>query len=438
MVWAAVLGSVGPASAQPAERPIALDEAVAEALRRNVEFGIAELERIGAEAGADRASAFLWPELTVSSGVVRSIDPVFAFGTKLRQGVFGEADLAIDPLNDPDPISDWTAGVDVRWNAVAPTRWAERSAAGRRAEAAGWAAVRVREATLLGTRELYFEAVRAEARLEAAVATESAARATLERFVRREERGLLTEADRLQAEAEFASARAARIDAARVAADARQALGSFLGWSPDTVPVPTDSLDVPVSVPAASFDPAGRADVRALTASLDERRARRRAASLAYVPTLDAFGSLRAHANDLFGDDGDDWTVGLALRWTAFAGFGRDADLDRARVGERIARLRVEHATREAAREVDAADRSVDAARGRVEATSVALHAAGTAASLMRRRFEEGLATPDELLQAEARLAEKRSGAVDALAAWNAAVARAEFARSRSSPEETP
>lgn len=432
------LAAAGPLAAQEVERRLTLEEAVVEAIDRNAELSIAEAERTLAEAEADGAGAFVWPEIGASTGVVRSNDPVFAFGTKLRQGVFGEPDFAVDALNDPDPISDWTAGLDVRWGALAPTRWAERAAAERRADAAGWAAARTREATRLRTSQLYFGALRAGSRLEAAEANEEAARATLERFARREDRGLLTRADRLQAEAELEGARAARIDAARLAHDARQALGSFLGWSADTIPVPADSLEAPTERSSGAFDPGRRADLRALASALAASEAGRRAAALAYAPSVDAFGNVRAHGDDPFGADGDDWTLGVALRWRVFAGFARDAALDRARAAERIARVRYEQARREAVREVDAADRAVVAAREGVEAAAAARLAAEDATRLMRRRFEEGLATPDDLLQAEARLASTRSRAVDALARWHLAVARAEFVRSQTASEEIP
>ena len=50
----------------------------------------------------------------------------------------------------------------------------------------------------------------------------------------------------------------------------------------------------------------------------------------------------------------------------------------------------------------------------------------------MRRRFDEGLATATDLLQAEARATAMRQGAIDALANYHMAVARFDFVRSQS------
>lgn len=436
--WLALVAIPSLGVAQEVELQLSFDEALDVALNRNVDLRIVEAEAAAAAAGASSASAFLWPELAFTSGLVRSNDPVFAFGTKLRQGVFGEPDFAIQELNDPDPLTDWTAEIDVRWEILAPTRWAQRSAARERANAASWGTVRRREAVRLHTRTLYLDALTAEGRHEAARATERAARATLERFERRKARGLLTEADRLQAEAEFEMARSGSIDASRRKREARQALGAFLGWSVDTLPVPSETLSEPAEPIPSEFDPARRADILALRSAVRSARASSRGSMLAYAPAIEAFGNVKSHANDVFESDSDDWTIGVALRWTAFGGLRRKAELDRAHAAELIARLQFEHAAREAKREVDAANHAVDAAQAGYEASLAARVAVEDATRLLQRRFEEGLATPDELLQADARLATIRSRAVDALAAWNLAVANADFVRATVNSEEVP
>jgi outer membrane protein TolC len=311
-------------------------------------------------------------------------------------------------------------------------------AARRQAEAAGWRSVRARQSTELAARILYYDTVRTLALSEAATAAEAAAGATLDRFARRQERGLLTEADRLQAEAELAAARASRFDAWRRAREARQSLGVFMGWAPDILPLPTDTLEAPSEVKPMPFDPARRADLRALDSATEARRADARGADLAFLPAIDAFGQVAARGRDAFDPEDDDWTVGLSLRWTAFAGLSRLAERRRADEFLRIARLERDQARRAAGAEVDAADRAVEATAAAVEAALAGRRAAAAAADLLRRRFEEGLATPDELLQAEARRTAMQGRAIEALANYQVARARAEFVRSPSDVEDLP
>ncbi len=407
-----------------------------EALAGNPDLRVAEARREMAGSGGRKATASLWPRLDAGAGYRRSVDPVFAFGAKLRQERFTESDFDLGVLNTPDAVEDWSAFVSVRWSLLDPAIWAGRSAARSEAEAAAWSAVRTREATVLMTRLLYYRTLAAGAQVEAARSAVEAAEATLRLFRRRSQQGLLTDADRLQAEAELAAALAAAAEAERRELDARQDLGRHLGWSPDTLPEPAGSLPGPVPPSEQRFEPRERADVQARAAAAAAAGAAERQATLAYVPAVDLFGQFSTHSADPFSVDGDNWTIGLALRWNLFSGFGRSASREQAQWQREIARTEYERAIRDARSELAQAERAVRTARRQVEASRAAEEAAERGRDLMRRRFEEGLATAADLLQAEVRATAMRERAINALASYHMAVAQLEFVRSDANSEE--
>lgn len=419
-------GDYGPSSV-----PLTLRDAIAEATVENPAHRITGSRAEIARADARAAGSRLLPSIDAGVGATRSNDPVFAFGTRLRQERFTEADFALDALNRPDPLTDWTMDVGLRWNVLDPTTWAERSAARSRVDAANWQRSWSRERTIFRTKALYYRAVGTDSALRAAEVDESAARAAAELFRRREERGLLTRADVLQAEAELRAAEARRVAVERNRDRAREELALHLGWDIDRVPVPTDTLTAPPvprwesDVPARQISQ--RADVRSLGAAREASGANARRAGLSFLPRLEGFAGWSSHADEAFGTDGTDWTAGLALRWTVFAGFGRTADRQRATATREIARIRHEEALRSASAEVEQARRDVVASRSGLEATRAAAAAAEEARLLMRRRFEEGLATAAAFLQSEARAADARSRAVGALVDYNVALARLEL-----------
>lgn len=439
---AALLLPVAPAGAQEApaaasdtvlRRPLTLEETVAEAVEGNPDLEASRLRERMADAGVRGATSALLPRVQVTSGWQRTTDPVGVFGTKLRQGRFARADLAIDALNDPAAISDWTSAAEVQWSVVDPSRWAQRSAASSQAAAARWRAERSREGTEFRARALYYGAARAEAQLEAARAAEDAAESNLELFRRRRDEGLLTDADVLQAEAEVEAARARRIEARRNLREARERLGLFLGWSPDSVPVPADTMTAPETrAPDGEFRPEARADLQALEAMAEAARSEEDAAWRRYLPALDAFGRWALHDADTpLGADGDHWSVGVQLRWTLFAGLGREAARERADLAAQEARLQYTSAVREATAEVRQARRAVESARQRLQATRAARRAAERGRDLTRRRFEEGLAIASDVLRAESRVTAMRSRAIEALAGYHVARARLRFAESQ-------
>ncbi|KPK62216.1 MAG: hypothetical protein AMS21_07935, partial [Gemmatimonas sp. SG8_38_2] len=335
-------------------------------------------------------------------------------------------------LNNPSAINDWSTAFNLRWSLLDPTLWAGRSSASNRSEAASWAAVRTREATVLITRSLYYRAQSATAQLEAADASVEAAESTLDSFRKRAGRGLLTEADLLQAEAELAAARAQQAAVASSRLDALQDLGLHLGWSSDTLPEPTDTLAAPSALSEGSFDPEERADLRALAAAAEAADDAKKQSTMAYIPAVDLLAQYATYSSDPLAFDGTNWTVGVMLRWNLFSGFGRSADGQRAELEKRIATLEYEQALRDAKSELDQAERAVRSARLQVDATQTASAAADAGRRLMRRRFDEGLATATDLLQAESRATAMRQGEIAALANYHMAVARLDFVRSQS------
>ena len=427
--------SDGSARQEASYREIALDQAVEEALAGNSDLAIAEARREIAARHSTAAAAPLWPQVMLGAGYMRSVDPVFVFGTKLRQGTFSPEDLDIGELNNPDPIDDWSARIGLQWNLLDPTLWAGRASAKNKAEAAEWEAVRAREATVLMTRVLYYRALAAAAQQESAESAVAAAEAALDSFRKRRERGLLTEADLLQAKAELAAARAALSQAARARIDALQDLGRHLGWEAGTLPRLTDTLAVPSALQEGDFDPRKRADVKARASAADAAEAAKSRADYSWMPALDAFAEYATHSADPLAFNADNWTVGLALRWTLFSGFARTAEIQRANLERHVAKIEYDQAVRDARAELDQAERAVRAARATVQATRAASEAAESGRVLMRQRFDEGLATAADLLQAEARATAMRERAIWALASYHVAIARHEFVRSQVNTE---
>ena len=419
---------------RPVEKPVGLDEAVTEALARNGDLDAARARTTAERARAREAASFLYPILGLEAGGLRSDDPVTVFGTRLRQERFGQADFAVESLNRPDPITDWTAAAGVTWKILDPAAWSGREAAAQGARASELELERRREATVFRTRVLYLRAVAARARLDAADRGLEATRASRDAVRERADQGLLTEAEVLDAESRVAAARAGVADARRSVRESSSRLGAHLGWSSDTVPAPREELlgrppAVAVSPGArAGGDVTERADLRALERAGAAADARVSQAVRSRIPTLETFGRVSTHAPEIAGERTANWTVGVQLRWPAFTGFAREAGIDRARALRRAVEAEHGQRLREARAQVTEARGAVDAAAAAADAAEAALDAAAEARRLVRRRFEEGLTTADRLLRADARAAEMEARAIDARAAHHMAAARLDFA----------
>ena len=70
-----------------------------------------------AEAGLRRSKTPLLPQITFSENVTRGNDPVYVFGSELRQQMFQASDFALDQLNRPTPLNNFSTSFSGRWTA---------------------------------------------------------------------------------------------------------------------------------------------------------------------------------------------------------------------------------------------------------------------------------------------------------------------------------
>lgn len=419
------VGVAANASAQ--ERPVSLAEAVALARANSDDVAAARARAEAASHARGAAGAYRWPTVGLEFGAVRSDDPVAAFGGRLRQGRFTQADFDPAGLNHPDALTDWSGAVGAVWAPLDFSADAAYRAAEAEARAAGLGAAWAERAAAFRARVRYLEAVGARSRLTAASAARAAAEANARTTQARRGEGLLTDADVLQARAALEGARAVEIDARRGVADAGDRLALALGWADGVVPVPTDTV-LPADVGAAAGGSLhGRPDLGASRAAVDAADARVAQARRSRLPRVEGFARLATHAPDPFTGVERDWTLGFQLRVPVFTGFAiRSQERAAAAVREAAARdhdLRV----REAEAQVAEARRAVEAARQGVAAAEAAAAAAAEAARLTRRRFDEGLATTTDLLAVEAQAASLATQAVGARIGLSLAAARYAF-----------
>ena len=93
------------ALAAAAQEPLTLRQAINQALGQNPEAAIARAGNQDAKAAATMARTALLPQLGFTEDISRGNDPVYVFGSKLRQGQFTLADFAVNALNHPQPAS---------------------------------------------------------------------------------------------------------------------------------------------------------------------------------------------------------------------------------------------------------------------------------------------------------------------------------------------
>jgi len=357
-------------------------------------------------ARADAALRGILPTARLEAGWLRTTDPVAVFGIQLRQRTITAADFNPATLNDPAARSDLATGTVLEVPLLNPDAWLGRSAATRAGDAAEAAAHWTRERTRADVVRAYYGALLAT---EKTATLEAALRAAQD-HVRQAElmasNGLVTRSDALLASVKAGEIEADLAGARADAALARRGLAVLLGFPDDTTFVLPAALPVAERVRALATLPDGlageRADVQAARLGLSAAEADRARARSLLLPRINGFARYDWHAaGAVFGGD-PMWTVGVMGSWTPFAGGSDISERRQATARQETARAAAEASEAQAALERSRRDSDLAVALLRLDIADRAVSQAAEAHRIVSRKYDGGLASVVELLDASA------------------------------------
>lgn len=348
------------------------------------------------------------PSVRVEGGYLRTTDPIGAFGTRLKQREIAQADFDPARLNYPSAIGNYSAGLVAEQPLFNADSWLARRATDRAASASASSVEWTRRSTRVDVIRAYYGAILATERLATLDAASKAAQAHLRQAEALVRAGMATKSDALLASVKAGEIEAQLVEARSEAAIARRQLLLAMGARTDAEP------DLPTQLPSASAirelaapdtlerTPAMRADLDAARLGVEAARADAARARSLYLPRLNAFARYDWNSPQrVYGGDRS-WTVGILASWSPFEGGSQLAESQVA-----AARLDLARAARDAA--VDQAkldtERSLAALRAALTRLDIAERAVAQSAEAHRivsRKYEGGLATVVELLDAAA------------------------------------
>jgi multidrug efflux system outer membrane protein len=398
-----------------------LEAVVDEALRGNADLAIATARVDEARAIVREAESGLFPTLE-------------AQGTAARQQISSRS--AVAAPGAPREFSTYRGTLNLAYeiDLFGRIRAGARAA---RAELEGDEAAReaVRLAVAAEVAKSYFALRALDEQIDLTRRTIALREDALGLQKKRRDAGITSEFEFRQLEAEAASLRTQLppLERAREAEEA--ALSVLLGRSPREVfegrVARRDAAD---ERPAAPVVPSGmpselllrRADLVEAERRLAAAHARIDAARAAMFPSIAltaALGSESAALSNLFSSGAGIWSVGLALTQPIFAGGRLEARREIAEAQQRQLLAAYRRAIQGAFSETRAAISSQARARESYDAETARASALAETARLARLRYENGVASQLDVIDAERSLLAARSARIEALRAYRAAVA---------------
>ncbi len=388
--------------------PLTLQQAVNIALEKNPQRKAALADTKAASADVREARSFLLPHATFSETATRGNDPVYVFGSKLRQQRFTNSDLALNVLNTPAPFGNFATRFGGTWNLFDSFgSWRAVNRAERVKDAVGHQLERTDQEIIFHVVDSYYGALLAKKQLEVAEQSMKTAQAILDRSKNRFESGVVVESDLLSAQVRLAARKQELIRAQNNLAMARAQLGTSIGISTENEFDPADAL-TERNLPATTLE---EAEKKAVELRPDLKRVRsgeaaqQQSVSIAkssFGPRVNAFAGWEAdNPTFLAGGGGNNWLAGIEVQFDLFDGGAKRARLSRERaIQEKIAAAK-EMAADATRLEVRRAYYDLDSARQQVEVARATIAESEESLRINQNRYDSGLSTITDLLAAE-------------------------------------
>jgi outer membrane protein TolC len=403
----AITGMVLPFAVAQTATPLTLPQAVSMALEKNPLHKAALADTRISTAAVREARSPLMPKITFTESALRGNDPVFVFGSRLRQQDFTLADFALNRLNTPTPISNFSSRFSGQWSLFDGLQsWFGVSRAKYMKQAAEQQLDRTDQELVYQAVQAYYGVLLAQKQVQVAQDALKTAQAIEASSRARVESGMAVDSDLLSAQVVTAKRKQELIQMQDNLALARAELALALGMSADSVYQPQETLTDRsfTATPVAELESQAlekRPDLKRIES---ERSAQAKNVSMAkgaFAPRLNVFGSWETDSPTPGWNGGNNWIAGAELQFDLFDGDNKRAHLAREKaLQEKAAAMR--DAFRDNIRlEVRKAYYDFDAARQQVEVARGAIAQADEGLRINQNRYEGGLATVSDLLRVE-------------------------------------
>jgi outer membrane protein TolC len=388
-----------------AQQPLTLRQAINEALGQNPEAAIARAGNLDANLAAGMARTQLLPQLGFTEDISRGNDPVYAFGTRLRQRQFTQADFALSALNFPQPIGNFSTRFSGQWVAFDSFKTQKQiHRADLFKESASSSANAVDQRIVFSVVAAYQQVLYAQREIDVAQHEQETAAALLNSVDEHVKAGLAVESDRMSAQVNVAARReeliAAQGDLELAWASLREAMGAPDLKSSELKPIephvfPQGALDEEMAKAAKA-----RPDLTALGLAQSAQASAVGAAKSDFGPRVSAYGNWEEDRTSFAGSGGNNWVAGVQISVDILP-IGKRAQLARESAAKQKIDAQVAATEQHLRLEVSQAHIHRQTAASQLETARAAMDQAAESLRILKNRYGAGLATITDLLRAE-------------------------------------
>jgi outer membrane protein TolC len=348
------------------------------------------------------------PRVTFSETATRGNDPVYVFGSRLRQQRFTADDFSLNKLNTPLPFGNFSTRFGGTWSLFDSfASWHGVTRAKQINEAAGHQLERTEQEIVFRVVNSYYGALLATKQMELAEQAVKTSQSILDRSQSRFDSGLVVESDLLTAKVRMAGRQQELIRARNNLDLARAELNTALGIPMDSSFQPRETLlesalPIPVLQDVEKLALTNRPDLKRIEFEESAQRQSVAIAKSSFGPRVNAFAGWEMD-NPTFvaGGGGNNWLGGVEMQIDLFQGGAKRAELARERALQEKVTAMKQVASDGIRLEVRRAYYNVDSARQEVEVARTVIAQAQESLRIDQDRYDGGLTTVTDLLGAE-------------------------------------
>lgn len=399
-----LLFSIGTLAAV-AQAPLTLRQAINQALGQSPEAAIAQAGNQDAKASATLARAALFPQLTFTEDISRGNDPVYAFGTRLRQRQFTQADFALNDLNSPQPIGNFSTRFTGQWLAFDSFKTQkEIHRADLFKESATSSAKAVDQQIIFHVVGAYQQVLYAQREIGVAQHEQETAAALESSVDEHVKAGLAVESDRMSAQVNVAARKeeliAAEGDLELAWATLREAMGAPDLKATELKPIEPHTFPQGVLEEEIATAVKTRPDLRALGQAQSAQASAVGAAKSDFGPRVSAYGNWQEDQSSIGGTGGNDWVAGVQISIDILP-IGKRAQVARENAAKQKIDAQAAVTLQHLRLEVSQAHIHRRTAALQLETARAATDQSAESLRILKNRYGAGLATITDLLRAE-------------------------------------
>ncbi len=410
------------------QKTLLKEEMLTKLSENNQSIKISQQEFLEARSNYRQTNALLIPNISISHTSTSTNNPVYAFMAKLNQSVFSENDFAIDNLNNPKAIDNFTTSISFEQPLINVDGWKQRSAAKYVMQATQYQNTFKKDELLLEGEKTY---MMLQLSYKAISVLEKAQKAALENLkVTRKyfEQGLLLQSDVLDVEVRVNEVENQLENAKSNVKNVSDYLHFLINETPNLVFVPSDSLGiVPNAITEVDQISTSRADILAIEKGTQAYKIKNQSDKMAFLPTLNAFGNYELYDNQVFHGASNSYFIGAKLNWDILQGTKRFGKMQKSKAEFDKSMLQYEQYVAKSQLEFNKAKRSLDDAQNRLKRAGLALELSEESFRIRTNRFKEGLVKTSDLLSSEAQYAQKQLEYYQTIYEYNVAYAYVHF-----------